>query len=360
MDDKFYMKKAIELAKLGTGHVLSNPLVGSIIVKNDDIIGSGFHKKYGSFHAEIEAINSTNEDLLNSTIYVTLEPCFHLGKTPPCVDAIIKNKFKRVVIGMLDPNPLVAGKSIAKLKQNNIEVVTNILEKECMDLNPYFLKHIVHKRPYVIYKYAMTIDGKTATYSKSSKWISNETSRARVHQLRNEMMAIMVGSQTIIFDDPHLDARGENLVDPIKIIIDSGLKTSIDANVYKKGKTIVAIGKNYDKNKEEKFISKGADLLKFDTDKIDLELLMERLGELNINSILIEGGSTLAYHALEAKIIDQVHVYIAPKIIGGDAAPTPIGGRGIDDINDCYTLKNIVHEYLDGDIFIKGDVCLQE
>lgn len=361
--DEEYMSIAIELAKKGKGLVNPNPLVGAIIVKQGQIIGEGFHEYYGGPHAEVNAFKSVPKEAFKevegSTIYVTLEPCCHYGKTPPCVNAIIGNKIKRVVIGCLDPNPLVSGKSIEILKNNGIEVTIGILEEECKKINEVFIKYVYTKIPYVIMKSAMTLDGKIATYSGESKWITGEEARAEVHKLRNEFSSIMVGIGTILGDNPELTCRIGHGRNPIRIVVDSCLRIPLDSkviNIKDNSFTIVATTDKADKDKIKLLKDKGVKVMIIPmlNEKVDLRSLMIKLGELNIDGVLLEGGSTLNYSALEQGIVDKVQFYIAPKIIGGSMAKTPVGGNGISSIMNAIMLKNLSVSNFGNDILVQG------
>lgn len=350
-----FMKRAIELAKMGTGKVNPNPLVGAVIVKSGKIIGEGYHKKYGDFHAEINALNTLSESADGAEMYVTLEPCSHFGKTPPCALAVAKSGIKKIYIGMTDPNPLVSGKGIEIIKNAGIEVISNISEKECREINQIFLKFITTKKPYVVMKTATSIDGKIATYTGNSKWISNEKSRLWVHNLRNELTGIMVGINTVLLDNPYLTCRIENSRNPYRIIVDSNLKIPLDANVIgNDGKCIVAtISDNSEKINKLK--NMGVKIIKINScNKVELNELMIKLGELNIDSILLEGGGTLNFSALEANIVDKVITFIAPKIIGGAEAKTGIEGTGFKNISDCIELSDISYTQFDNDIMLQG------
>ncbi|WP_195990171.1 bifunctional diaminohydroxyphosphoribosylaminopyrimidine deaminase/5-amino-6-(5-phosphoribosylamino)uracil reductase RibD [Clostridium sp. D53t1_180928_C8] len=356
--NEYFMKKAIELARKGVGKVNPNPLVGSIIVKNGKIIGEGYHENYGEDHAEVNAFKSLKEDPSGATIYVTLEPCSHCGKTPPCADKIIENKISKVVIGMVDPNPLVAGNGIEKLKNAGIEVEVGVLESECIKLNEVFLKYIIAKRPFVVLKAAMSIDGKISTKTGESKWISCEESRLQVHKLRNKLSGIMVGVNTVIKDNPELTCRLESGNSPIRIIVDSTLRIPFNSKVLnnKDNKTIIATTNKADMSKVEEISKMNAKVLIIDEKdgRVDLNKLMAKLGELNIDSILLEGGAILNYSALEEKIVDKVMMYISPKIIGGEESKTPIGGYGIDKLNNAFKLKNIKTSIVGADILVEG------
>lgn len=352
------MKLAIELAKKGEGKVNPNPMVGAVIVKDGTIIGEGYHEKYGEGHAEVNAFKSLKEDPSGATMYVTLEPCSHYGKTPPCVDKIIQSKIKRVVIGMIDPNPLVSGNGVDKLKKAGIEVKVGVLEYKCKKLNEIFIKYILTKNPFVVLKTAMSLDGKIATRTGESKWITSEKSRLEVHNLRNKLSAIMVGVNTVIKDNPELTCRIENGNDPIRIIVDSTLKIPMDSKVLqnKDDKTIIATTKRANINSMQELLKKNIQVIIIEekNGQVDLSELIKKLGELGIDSILLEGGSTLNYSALEENIVDKVMVYIAPKIIGGESSKTSVGGRGIDKLKDAFKLKYITTNIVDEDILVEG------
>ncbi len=360
-----YMQRAIELAKKGAGLVNPNPMVGCVIVKDDKIIGEGYHEFYGGFHAERNALLKMN-DAKGATLYVTLEPCCHHGKTPPCTDIIIEKEIKKVVVGLLDPNPLVAGKGISILQNAGIEVVTGVLEDEIKELNKVFLKYIKTKRPYVILKTAMTLDGKIASHTGDSKWITNEKSRRLVHELRSEMMGIVAGIGTVKADDPMLNCRIERqqIHQPIRIIVDTNASIPLDSQIVKTSKdyrTILAIGSSIANSQ-----SSTVDMLKsFNVEilcceekdcHVDINDLMVKLGELGIDSLLLEGGSTINAAFLEADCVDEVYAFIAPKIIGGQNSKSPIGGNGIDLMKDAVMLKDIKIEQFDNDILIKGKI----
>lgn len=350
-----YMLRAIELAKKGIGHVNPNPLVGAVIVKNGVIIGEGYHEYYGGLHAERNAIaNCKNkDDLKGATIYVTLEPCCHYGKTPPCTEAIIQSGIKKVIIGSKDPNPIVAGKGISILKQNGIAVVEDFLKQKCDTINDIFFHYITTKTPYVISKYAMTLDGKIATVTGKSQWITNEKSRNNVHKLRNRAMAILVGIGTVLADDPMLNCRIEGGRNPIRIICDSSLKISLDSkivNTAKDIKTIIAYC-NSNTQKEEKLIDKGCVLIKTENkhEHVNLAELLKKIGAMGIDSILIEGGGEINFSAFEENIVNELQVYIAPVIFGGKAK-SPVGGQGVTDVKYGFNFKLLKTEIFDGDI----------
>lgn len=372
-NDEKYMRRAIEIAKKGSGWANPNPLVGAVIVKNDKIIGEGAHLNYGSLHAERNAILSAKDNLEKddkidsiegSTIYVTLEPCCHYGKTPPCTEAIIDNKIKRVVIGSRDPNPKVSGKGVRILREAGIEVITDFLKEECDALNNIFFHYIKNKRPYVLMKYAMTADGKIATSTGKSKWITSALAREYVQEIRHKYMGIMVGIGTVLADDPLLNCRAKNISNPrhpIRIICDSNLRIPIDSNIVKTASRYETILVIADKNlnmgevvaediklstteKGEKLnflLDKKIKILNiFDKNntRIDLNSLMKYLGEEGIDSILLEGGGILNESALESGIVNEIMSFISPKIFGG-GGKTPVSGNGIDEPSDAIKLK---------------------
>lgn len=367
-----YMRLAIEEAKKGEGFVNPNPLVGAVIVKDGKILGTGYHKKYGENHAEINAIldaKKKNNNIENATIYINLEPCSHYGKTPPCADAIIKNKFKKAVIGCLDSNIKVAGNGIKKLREAKIEVVENVLEEDCKKLNEVFFHYINTKKPFMVMKYAMTMDGKIASVSGKSKWITSEKSREHAHLFRKKYSAIMVGINTVIEDNPTLNCRiKDNPKNPIRIILDSDLKIDLKSNICKTSKDIKTYiasvkptaksNKNMEKKKELEHL--GIEIIETSPKdlskdfKVNLQELIKILGEeKNIDSVLIEGGATLHAALLKEKLIDKALIYIAPKIFGGLNAKTPIAGEGIEEPDNAIKLIGGKLKNIGEDLFME-------
>lgn len=351
-----YMLRAVELAKNGTGFVNPNPLVGAVIVKNNKIIGEGYHARCGELHAERNAFADCKESAEGADLYVTLEPCCHYGKTPPCTEAIIENKIKRVFIGSSDPNPLVAGKGVKILREHGIEVYENVMKAECDALNEIFFHYITHKTPFVIMKYAMTADGKIATSKGQSKWISSEISRNHTHHLRKRVAAIMAGIGTVISDNPMLDCRIENPSNPTRIICDSNLEIPLDSNIVMTADRIptyiACVGDNNDKaavleKHNVKIIRTSAE-----NGRVNLNELMKILGEMKIDSVLLEGGGELNFSALKSGIVSQIYAYIAPKIFGGNSAKSPVGGSGFD-ISECILMTQPSYERLGDDILLK-------
>ncbi len=369
-NDEEYMRLAIELAKKGIGQVNPNPLVGAVIVKDQQIIGRGYHQKYGEPHAEPNAIKNAIENgknIVGATMYVVLEPCCHQGKTPPCTQAVIESGIKKVVIGTLDPHNLVAGKGVKALQDAGIDVVIGVLKSECKKLNEIFFHYIQTKTPFVVLKYAMTLDGKIATAGGESKWITSEKARGIVHTYRNKYSGVMVGINTLLADDPQLTCRAEGGRNPVRIICDTRLQTPIDSYVVEtatKFRTIIATCSQKD---HAPYLKMGCEVLvvnKSATGRVDMKDLMKRLGELEIDSILIEGGSTLNFSAIEARIVNRVKAFISTKIFGGDTAKSAIGGAGFEKISMASMLQNTeVYKIDDTDVLIKGDIdytCLQE
>lgn len=357
---EFYMARALELSKKAIGHTSPNPMVGCVIVKDEEIIGEGYHECYGQLHAERNALKNCKRNPTGATMYVTLEPCCHYGKTPPCTEAIIENHIKKVVIGAMDPNPKVGGKGAAILREHGIIVETGVLEKECLQLNEIFFHYIAAKSPFVAMKYAMTLDGKIATYTGSSQWITGEKAREHVHYLRNQYKGILVGIETVLKDDPMLNCRLKNGVDPIRIICDSKLRLPLESNILNTAKeipTIIAYTQE-NLNKEKTLEKAGVELMKIKPQKagsgIDLSELMMQLGQKEIDSVLIEGGGTIHGAALEEGIVNKVYAYIAPKLVGGSQALSPVEGKGIENMKDAIQLRDTKILPLGEDFVIEG------
>ncbi|WMJ88518.1 bifunctional diaminohydroxyphosphoribosylaminopyrimidine deaminase/5-amino-6-(5-phosphoribosylamino)uracil reductase RibD [Anaerocolumna sp. MB42-C2] len=367
MTDEKYMNLALTLATKGIGFVNPNPLVGAVIVKDGKIIGQGWHEKYGGWHAERNALSNCSESPNGASMYVTLEPCCHYGKTPPCTEAILQNGIKKVVIGSLDPNTLVSGKGVAILREAGIDVVTGILQDKCIELNEVFFHYIKTKTPYVVMKYAMTMDGKIASASGKSKWITGQKARVHVHKSRNQYSSIMVGVGTVIADNPSLTCRIDGGRNPIRIICDTYLRTPLESTIVttaKEVRTIIATACN-NPEKHKPYLSSGCEILeiRLKDNHIDLNHLMQELGAKGIDSILLEGGSSLNFSALQCRIVNKVQAYIAPKLFGGSQSKTPVGGVGIQKVSDCFHLKNQTITWFDEDILMEGVVdytCLQE
>lgn len=329
-----FMARAIELAKLGEGRTNPNPMVGAVIVKNGKILSEGYHAKYGEYHAERNAILSAKQDLQGADIYVNLEPCSHFGKTPPCADLIIEKKFKNVYIGILDPNPLVAGRGVEKLRNAGINVEIGILKEQCEKLNEVFLHFIKTKTPYVAHKFAMSLDGKTATKTGNSKWITGGSSLEKVHSLRNKYQAICVGIGTALADDPMLSCRHENGNDPIRIVCDSTFKIPLGSKIVQTAKEIrtIVVGTSENVENQKLLENMGCEILCVGAKQngIDTAEMLKKLGEMKIDSILLEGGGNLASSFVDNNLIQKIYCFVAPKIVGGQMAKTPVDGVGIE------------------------------
>lgn len=372
LSDEIFMRRAIELAKMGLGRTNPNPLVGAVIVKEGAVIGEGYHHVYGDLHAERDAIKNCKEkgnDPAGATIYVTLEPCSHFGKQPPCIHAVKEAGISKVVIGSRDPNPLVNGKGTRWLRENGIEVIEDFLREECDSLNEIFFHYINTKTPFVALKYAMTMDGKIATKTGESKWISGEKSREHAHSLRNKYTCIMAGIGTVLADDPMLNCRIAGGRNPVRVICDSSLKIPLESNIVKTAKdipTIVACTRiatvdskeNADINtstRADKIAAlqkAGIEVFTTDGDKVDLKALMAHLAEKKLDSVLIEGGGEINFSALNAGIVNKVYAYIAPQCFGG-SAKSPVGGTGIEKICDSFKFKVTDTKMIDGDVLVE-------
>lgn len=340
MDEKF-MRRAIELARLGDGFVNPNPLVGAVIVKDGRIIGEGYHERYGALHAERSAIAHLTESAAGADIYVTLEPCCHYGKQPPCTEAVVKAGIKNVYVGSYDPNPLVAGKGFAYLRAHGVNVVENVLREECDALNDIFFHYIIHKRPYVIMKAAVSLDGRIAARTGDSQWITNEQSRANVHRTRKTVAAIMVGINTVLADDPMLNCRTENPSHPIRIVCDSRLRIPMDCQLVRTAKEIPVIAAAAAGNEEKarQLRAEGVEIIRTQGGQVDLTELMSELGRRGIDSVLLEGGASMHASMLKAGLVDKLQLYVAPKIIGGDGKPA-VGALGLDYVRDAFEFQN--------------------
>lgn len=362
MQDEDYMRRALSLAKKGEGRTSPNPMVGCVVVKDGRIISEGYHEYYGGFHAERNALSRCKEDTEGADLYVTLEPCCHYGKTPPCTDIIIEKKIRRVFVGCEDCNPLVSGEGIHILRQHGIEVISGVLAVECLKLNEVFYHYMRTKLPFVVMKYAMTLDGKIATETGDSKWVTGEAARRQVHAMRNRYRGIMVGIGTVLKDDPMLNCRIENGKDPVRIVCDSKLQIPLAAQIVKTAKeipTIVACTQDtfQDIRMKEKIFrlqDAGITIAYTEGRRVQLKQLLTWLGEQGIDSILLEGGGTMNASALQAGIVDKVYAYIAGKMIGGMGAPSPVCGPGAKNMCDAVVLENLEAEKIGEDFCISG------
>lgn len=362
-DDNRFMHIALSQASKGLGKVNPNPLVGAVIVRGNNIIGTGYHEQFGGPHAEINAIRNANDSVEGATMYITLEPCSHYGKTPPCADALIEAGIAKVVIAMTDPNPWVSGRGIERLKENGIEVVVGLLEKEAQELNRIFIKYIQTKLPYVVLKTAMSLDGKIATTTGHSQWISSPESRQYVHGLRNELSGILVGVNTVITDDPELTTRLDGVTgrNPIRIVVDSKGRIPLSAKMLKDGVTnpvIIATTSGFPEEKRLYLEGSGHKVMTLAECEglVDLGQLMFELGKLGIDGILLEGGGTLNESALKSGIVDEIQFIIAPLLIGGRDAITPIEGAGFNTIDEGIRLHQMTTRRIGEDILVTARV----
>ncbi|OOZ86102.1 bifunctional diaminohydroxyphosphoribosylaminopyrimidine deaminase/5-amino-6-(5-phosphoribosylamino)uracil reductase RibD [Bacillus cereus] len=369
MTDQEYMRIALQLAEGTSGQTSPNPMVGAVVVKDGNIVGMGAHLRAGEEHAEVHALHMAGEKAKGATVYVTLEPCSHFGKTPPCCDLLIKKGVTRVVIATLDCNPLVSGNGKKRLEEAGIEVTTGVLETEAILLNRYFFHYMKTKRPFVTIKTAMSLDGKTATVTGESKWITGEEARADVHQYRHTHDAILVGVNTVIADNPHLTTRipnrGQN---PIRVILDTHLKTPSSSHVITDGlaPTWIIVGKDVSQEKIASCESKNIAIFQMKTKQIEIQDVLHLLGEKQILSLFVEGGQTVHASFLQTKYFNEIITYISPKLIGGSKAPTLFGGNGFSTLQDALSLEIQEMKQIGDDIkivaYARNEVtkCLQE
>ncbi len=349
-----FLKETLFLAKKGLGRTSPNPMVGCVIVKNDKIIGKGYHKKYGSSHAEIEAFKNATESTKSATLYVNLEPCCHFGKTPPCTDAIIKAGIEKVVCCTLDPNKKMAGKGIEKLKKAGIKVECGFLQEEANELNEVFFTFHKKRRPFVVLKFASSLDGKIATANGDSKWITNEVAREFARKLRGHYQAILVGANTVIKDNPHLGAGNNKQKDPLRIILDAKLKISLNRKVFRDKNVLILATNQCDKLKKEKFVQKGIEIYQFPGRKISAKSILQVLKNKEISSVFVEGGSAALGTFVDEKLVDRVFVFHAPIIIGGVSSIGAIGGRGVKHIKEALQFKKPKVIMFEDNIFISA------
>jgi len=361
-EDINYMNRAIELADRGKGWVNPNPLVGAVLVRNGRIIGEGWHERCGELHAERNAFEHCRENPEGATLYVTLEPCCHYGKTPPCTEAVIEHGIARVVVGLTDPNPLVAGKGIEALRNAGIEVVTGVEEEKIREQNRIFLKFITARMPWIVMKIAMTLDGKIATYTGDSQWVTDDEARRKVQDMRRTYMGIMVGAGTVKADNPMLNCRlKEEVRQPIRIVVDSGAGLEPACRLVETAgeyRTIVAHTRRAPEEKLSLLRRKGVELLLCPEEegRVELKALLKQLAILGIDSVLLEGGGQLNEAFLRNGFVDEVCAFIAPKIIGGKEAKTPVEGRGIARMDDAIVLQDVVSEMVGRDVLLRGKI----
>ena len=360
-----YMGQALSLARLALGQVSPNPAVGAVVVGGDKVVGQGYTQPPGSWHAEIAALKQAGTRASGGVMYVTLEPCCCYGRTPPCTQVIIEAGISEVHLAMIDPNPLVSGKGKNELEKNGINVYVGECEEIASEINEAYTKYITTGMPFVTAKFAMSLDGKIATSSGDSKWISNEASRKYLHILRHMTDAIMVGAKTILIDDPHLTARsgsgrgGTSRKQPLRVIVDGRCLISPGARIFSEpGKTLLTIGKIASSEETKAFTEASADLLELPSsgEQIDLERLLRILGEKQITSVLVEGGGMLLGDLFDRGLVDKVIAFVAPIVIGGVGARTPVGGKGVDKVVDSIKLERVKAERFNDDSMISGYV----
>ena len=360
--DEDFMREALFLAKNALGRTSPNPLVGAVLVREGRVVGAGWHRKAGTPHAEVHALAMAGELARGATAYVTLEPCSHYGRTGPCAEALIQAGVRRVVTAMLDPNPLVAGRGKALLEAAGVEVTVGVLAEEARRLNEAYLKWVTEKLPFVVLKTAMTLDGKIATAAGKSQWITGEAARQRVHEMRDVADAIVVGIGTVLADDPSLttrlaDGTGRN---PLRVIVDSSARTPLAAKVVQDGaaKTLVAVTCAAPEERCAALEAAGADVVcAGEGERVDLTALMRLLAARDLTSVFVEGGGTLNFSLLAAGLVDKVHAFIAPKIVGGKAALTSVEGEGFAELADAVELKELTTEPVGADILLTGYVA---
>ncbi|HEU4965751.1 MAG TPA: bifunctional diaminohydroxyphosphoribosylaminopyrimidine deaminase/5-amino-6-(5-phosphoribosylamino)uracil reductase RibD [Bacilli bacterium] len=362
MQDQDYMRIALELASMSRGRTNPNPMVGAVLVKDGRIIGQGAHLKAGEPHAEVHAFRMAGEAAEGATLYVTLEPCSHYGRTPPCAELVVKSKVKRVVVAMTDPNPLVAGRGLKMMEDAGIEVEVGVLEDEARRLNERFVWNITEQKPFVVLKTAMTLDGKIAAHTGDSRWVTGPESRAAVHRLRDEVDGIFVGIGTVLADDPELTTRlptGEVGHHPTRVILDRRLRIPETARVLDVAvaPTIIVTGEEVDAKKRERLQAKGVQVLTAplaDEQRYDLPEVLEGLYKHGITHLLVEGGAQINGAFLQAGLINKIYSFIAPKLIGGGDAPTPIGGSGFAKMSEAVELGEVTVAQYGPDICVIG------
>lgn len=352
--DRAMMQRCLELARSAIGRTAPNPMVGCVIVANGEIVGEGFHPKAGEPHAEVFALRQAGTRSRGATLYVNLEPCNHYGRTPPCSKAIVEAGLSRVVVGMIDPNPKVAGGGIATLRNAGIDVTVGVEEADCQVLNEAFVHRIVHRRPFGILKYAMTIDGKIAATTGHSSWITGEASRHQVHQLRTACDAIVIGGNTVRKDNPHLTTHGLSDHQPLRVIMSRALNLPLSANLWNTeiAPTIVFTSTNADETVQNHLIDQGVEVVNLDT--LMPAEVMARLYDRGLNTVLWECGGILAAQAIQAGCVQKVWAFVAPKVIGGEGAPTPIGDLGLEKMSDAIALTRVTWKAIDSDLLIEG------
>ena len=350
-----HMKRCINLARLAEGHTAPNPMVGAVVVKDGQVMAEGYHRQYGGAHAEVDALSKLGNKAEGATLYVNLEPCSHFGKTPPCADLVVRSGIKKLIVGMTDPNPLVSGRGIEKCRQAGVEVVVGVLEEECRELNEVFVKNITQKKTFVALKTATTLDGKVATRTGSSKWITNEKSRAYVQKLRNKYDGILTSASTVLADNPALTCRMDGGRNPVRIILDKDGIVPIDYKVFEDNSTRVVVCQ---KSGLKKDYPSYVDVLECPVkdNHLDLKYVISQLYEMQIFSVMVEAGGTLNGAFLKEGLVDKFYQFIAPKIIGDDRAKSFVSGLNIEDVSNCIELVPKHLHFFDKDVIIEACV----
>lgn len=354
--DIVFIKETLRLAKKGMGWTFPNPMVGAVIVRDGKIIGRGYHKKVGFPHAEVEALRSLKTTAKGATLYVNLEPCSHVGKTSPCVAAIIQRGIKRVVCCSLDPNPKVYGKGVAMLQEAGIQVDRGIGEKEARALNEAFFIFHEKKRPFVALKFAASLDGKIATRTGDSQWITNEKARSFARALRGQYQAILIGITTVLTDDPHLGVRMKGKKDPLRIILDCSLKIPLTSQVLRDANVLIATTTKANKKKKSQLEKQEVPILTFDSKSIPLKKLLQELTKIDIISILVEGGGSVLGSFMDEKLVDKLYAFSAPIIIGGEKGIGAIGGAGAGKVAAARSLTHASFRRFDDNFLVSGDI----
>ena len=352
--DRQMMQRCLELAKLAAGKTAPNPLVGSVVVQDGKIVGEGYHPAAGKPHAEVFALQDAGEKAHNATVYVNLEPCNHYGRTPPCSEALIAAKVAKVVVGMVDCDPRVAGGGIQKLRDAGIEVVVGVEEAACRQLNEAFIQRIQQQKPLGILKYAMTLDGKIATTTGHSAWVTNSASRHWVHQLRSRCDAIVIGGNTVRKDNPNLTTHGVSDYNPLRVVMSRSLDLPEECNLWQieVAPTLIFTEKKSNPQLQQRLLAKGVEIINLD--RLTPEKVNQHLYQRGLSQILWECGGVLAAKAIADGTIQKIIAFIAPKIIGGETAPSPMGDLGLIQMSDALSLKKVTVATIEGDIVIEG------
>lgn len=352
--DSQYIRQTLKLAKKGLGKTHPNPMVGAVITKDGKILGSGYHHRPGGAHAEIEALRSVGGSPKGATLYVNLEPCAHQGKTPPCSEAIIKAGIARVVVATLDPNPLVSGSGVARLRQAGISVSVGLLSEEAQLLNEAFFSFHEQHRPFIALKFAASLDGKIATASHDSKWITNDKARSYARNLRSQYQAVLVGVTTVIDDNPHLGTRAPGKADPLRIILDSTLRVPLKSQVLRDNNILVITTRRASKAARTALTNRGIPLFVCPSDHITLPKVMKELTKREIISVLVEGGGTVLGSFVDSHLVDKVYAFYGPLIIGGTTSVNAVAGNGAPTINRSLKLNKLTQKSLDDTVLISG------